>query len=155
MGVRTKKTPASGGGRNQLIIYFFTAFLALSFRAPILAFAVSAIAFTVESTFVAVESIAVFALSTMDDVAESVLATASLLPPPHDVKVAAITSTVRIFFIKVILVGRKSIAFFLFNQGLWRLSSFFIFSENRSGWARLLKENSFASDFPGNFYMVF
>jgi hypothetical protein len=52
----------------------------------------------VESTLDAVESTTFFVLSTTVEAAESVLAAASL-PPPHDVKAAAITRTVRNFFI--------------------------------------------------------
>src|ERR1700681_1059257 len=79
-----KKSPARAGDSIQIINYFFTAFLALSATAPILAFAVSATALIVESTLAAVESTTFFELSTIDAAAVSVLA-ASLLPPPHDV----------------------------------------------------------------------
>jgi hypothetical protein len=104
-----KKNPSGQWqeGLNQIISYYFTAFFALSLMAPILAFAVSATALTVESTFEAVESTAFFALSATVETAESVLAAASLLPPPQDVKAAAMTRTVSNFFIEVILVAGK------------------------------------------------
>jgi hypothetical protein len=120
-----KNLPPMAGDSFQKTNYFFTAFLALSATALILAFAVSAAALTVESTFEAVESTAFFALSTTVETAESVLAAASPLPL-QDVKAAAITRTVRNFFIEVILVGRKITPFSFKIQAIQHLSGYFL-----------------------------
>jgi hypothetical protein len=74
--------------------------------------AVSATAFTAESTFTAAESTMLFALSAVAETAESVLGAVSPLPL-QDVKAAAITITVRSFFIEIILVGRKGNPYWL------------------------------------------
>ncbi len=78
----------------------------------------SAIALMVESTFEAVESTICFVLSTTVETAESVLAAASLPPPPHDVKAAAITITVRNFFIQVVFCLRKTRRFLSKKQDM-------------------------------------
>jgi hypothetical protein len=113
-----KKIPPPGRDSIQAKIYFLTAFLALSATVFIADFAVSATALMVESTLDAVESTTFFALSTTVETAESVLAAASLLPPPQDVKAAAITSTVRNFFISVIFSLRKNNYFRSINKDI-------------------------------------